>query len=197
MDPRQGLSLCPRASHSSTLCECSSMLLNNYKRIRLFSTNSLLKHSDTYYFASHLGHLYLWVSLAQISQADIVYYSCSEQFRSGWRPTRANVNKYKLSKTYDQIAQPYFSPFRNYNLSVSRKLFTDSSVECPYCQRHKTDKMVWVSAIRQSVKRIPMIRFRKGGLDYSETNVIAASIVGGNAAGAKAVSVIRPISTSY
>lgn len=41
-----------------------------------------------------------------------------------------------------------------------------------------------------------MIRFRKGGLDYSETNVIAASIVGGNAAGAKAVSVI-PMSSSY
>lgn len=38
--------------------------------------------------------------------------------------------------------------------------------------------MVLVSVIRQSLqKRIPMIKFRKGGLD----NVIAASIVNGNA----------------
>lgn len=48
--------------------------------------------------------------------------------------------------------------------------------------------MVLASVIRQSLqKRIPMIRFRKGG-EFSD-NIIAASIVGGAAAAAKPVSV--------
>lgn len=47
--------------------------------------------------------------------------------------------------------------------------------------------MVLASVIRQSLaKRIPMIRFRKGG-DIPE-HVIAASIVGGQAAAGKTVS---------
>lgn len=47
--------------------------------------------------------------------------------------------------------------------------------------------MVLVSVIRQSLaKRIPMIRFRKGG--FEADNVIAASIVGGQGAAAKTVS---------
>lgn len=51
--------------------------------------------------------------------------------------------------------------------------------------------MVLASVIRQSLqKRIPMIRFRKGG-EFSD-NIIAASIVGGAAAAAKPVSVWDP-----
>lgn len=49
--------------------------------------------------------------------------------------------------------------------------------------------MVLASVIRQSMKRTPMIKFRKGAAASELTNnVIAASIVGGKAGSASAVS---------